>query len=239
MGSSVKKQKLCKICGKPMLQKKVSFGGSEMILDIPQCDCMEKEAKRLEKIENENKKKENFNKMLRFSEIPEKHKEMLQNKVYNKNYVDDIFQNFELSKYKSVYLYGPVGTGKSFTTSYFLFKLLKEGKKVKYKKAIKMVLELSAIEPKDYKRYADGLIGVDVLVIDDIDKLKVTESRLTTLLYLIDERNDLNRLTIYTSNKTLEELYAKFSEDKEMGQAIISRIQENGLIKKIKNEYLR
>ena len=74
----------------------------------------------------------------------------------------------------------------------------------------------------------NAMATVDMLVIDDLGKQKVSEWYLSMLFAIVDERDKRNKPTLYTSQYSLDkmkEIWAKANP--ETAEAIASRIEGN------------
>lgn len=74
------------------------------------------------------------------------------------------------------------------------------------------------------KNHLRGLRDVDVLLLDDLGKGKITERGEVELYALLEERTSWLRPTIWTCNSPLRELFANATEDR--SGAIIRRLNE-------------
>lgn len=91
----------------------------------------------------------------------------------------------------------------------------------------------------DDRRHAlAALTGSDSVVLDDLDKLPVTSSGLSTIFAAIDSRIQSGAPLLVTTNVTLDQLAAKLaggrdksSDDRQTGQAIASRLAGGTVLK--------
>jgi len=81
--------------------------------------------------------------------------------------------------------------------------------------------------PKEKADWAEKLAGAELLVLDDIDKIKNTEGFLELLFGVIDKRYSHRRTTIVTTNFVGQELGKKWGE--EYGPYIVRRLREHCL----------
>jgi DNA replication protein DnaC len=135
----------------------------------------------------------------------------------------------------SLYLYGIVSAGKTIHACNLLLQHLKyHFMKVipltcKFMSVPYLLLEIkstfsdvSEITETDLiKKYSN----IDVLVLDDLGAEKMTEWAYSVLYVLINERYEKDKITIFTSNLSLNELSEKLGDDR-----IPSRIENQGKI---------
>lgn len=137
---------------------------------------------------------------------------------------------------KGLYLFGPVGTGKTFA-AYAIYRTLKEnGKGVKIGNAAKILTDIKddfkygSRDPYYASKFDAWVDFTGIMIIDDIGAEKPTEWALETFYQLINERYENMRPTIFTSNLTVEEIAGR------MGDRIASRIAEMCTIMKLDGE---
>lgn len=74
------------------------------------------------------------------------------------------------------------------------------------------------------EKWIKDLIAVDILLLDDVFKVKMTDSLEGTLFYVIDKRLENDRVTWWTTNDTLVTLATRLGADR--GPALVERIKE-------------
>ncbi|WP_029232602.1 ATP-binding protein [Butyrivibrio sp. VCB2006] len=140
--------------------------------------------------------------------------------------------------YKNLFIYGPVGTGKSFMTICVADELLKRGNSVIYFGSIGL-FELISEYAFDFNNKAwlravyDDLYDCDLLVIDDLGT-EITGNFVSRELFsLLEERKNRKKSTIITTNYSLEGLQSIYSD------RIFSRITGNYKILKLSGPDIR
>jgi len=123
-------------------------------------------------------------------------------------------------------LIGPTGTGKSRSAWALAEREFK---------AAHSVLALNALAGMDYaRRYSDSIysatewvsraVTTSLLILDDVFKVKLTDSFEAALFAIISERTENHRPCIVTSNDTGESLLRRFSPDR--GEPFVRRLRE-------------
>lgn len=130
---------------------------------------------------------------------------------------------------EGVYLYGNMGTGKTYLSACALNEAAKNKHKVAFVQCSRLSERISNYHI-DSKTEVDRLIYADFVVFDDIGAEEVSEKYRSVLLSILDARMQNHLMTWFTSNedyKTLLEHYtfSNKSEDKYEAMRIIERIQ--------------
>lgn len=115
--------------------------------------------------------------------------------------------------HKGLFLYGGMGTGKSYLAACALNLAAKQGDRCAFVVWPDFVSEMAAsIRSGEYREKLDLLSYVPFLVIDDIGAEKVTEWNRDELLFpLLNRRCDSHRTTWFTSNDDLKRLEDHFA----------------------------
>ena len=150
---------------------------------------------------------------------------------------EEFINNFN-SDYQNLFIYGTVGTGKSFLSICIANELLKKGHSVIYFSASGLFEMLSqyvfdAKLKSELKGIYDDLYNCELLVIDDLGTERVNQFTLPELFSLINERDNRKRATIITTNLSLEQLQNIYSE------RIFSRITSNFRLLKLSGPDIR
>ena len=131
----------------------------------------------------------------------------------------------------NLFLYGTVGTGKSFLSGCIAKELLDKGHSVIYFSAVQlfdMLSEYSFDKNKDslYNPYED-LYNCDLVIIDDLGT-EIANNFVTSKLFnCLNERQLRKKSTIISSNLSLEELKLLYSD------RIFSRVTANYVFRKL------
>jgi DNA replication protein DnaC len=149
--------------------------------------------------------------------------------------VDDLFSNMEESQ-KGVYLWGPIGTGKSFLASFILWQYA-------VKKIQGYYVSASSIDPlgtfsRDYRLEMSNPCSeklfseYSLVVIDDLGNHKVNNLTISAITEAINFRLERSCMTIITSNSNPIELAKRLKQigsnkvDPIMCDSIADRILE-------------
>ena len=149
----------------------------------------------------------------------------------------DFVEQFS-DRYRNLFLYGTVGTGKSFLSGCIAKELLKQGRSVIYFSSVGLFDKLAGYtfdtKSKEtlYNFYED-LYNCELIIIDDLGT-EVTNAFVTSQLFsCLNERDLRQRATIISTNLSLEELKERYSE------RIFSRITSNYHICKLTGPDIR
>lgn len=159
--------------------------------------------------------------------------------------VTEAYQQCEQSK--GLYLYGDMGTGKTYLSACACNYYAKEGKKVAFIHYPSFTQRMaSTVSEGEYKNELSKLKYAYFLVIDDIGAESVTEwNRDGILLPLLNERYEKHLPTWFTSNETLETLQEHFEytskgkEEKTKSSRILERIKSMAKPLSLKGESRR
>ncbi len=150
---------------------------------------------------------------------------------------EDFIKNFG-SDYQNLFIYGTVGTGKSFLSICIADELLKKGHSVIYFSSLEL-FKLLAQNTFDYKNKSelqslyDDLFGCELLVIDDLGTELTNAFVSSELFSCINERDMRKKSTIITTNFSLEQLQQTYSD------RIFSRVTSNFRLLKLSGQDIR
>lgn len=120
------------------------------------------------------------------------------------------------SDYHNLLFYGNVGTGKTFLSCCIAKELMEKGVSVTYCSAdqlFRSLIDLRFQEDKDsYFSFMEDIFERDLLIIDDLGTEHVTERIKSDLFTCINNRDIAQKATIISTNLSLEELNARYSE---------------------------
>ena len=125
---------------------------------------------------------------------------------------------FEMARYwqyspEGLYLYGPVGVGKSVLVQCLLKRQIEDHlRNVLYLKC-PLFLETIRRQTVEGRALADAAVRADVLVLDDLGAERPTDWVRERIFCLIDERIDARRPIIYTSNLSPGDLWRHLGGD--------------------------
>ena len=150
---------------------------------------------------------------------------------------EDFINNFD-SDYQNLFIYGTVGTGKSFLSICIADELLKRGHSVIYFSSIGL-FELISENTFDYKNkqnlrsiYED-LFECELLIIDDLGTEMTNAFVASELFSCLNERDSRKKSTIITTNYSLEQLQNTYSD------RIFSRVTSNFKLLKLSGPDIR
>lgn len=141
-----------------------------------------------------------------------------------------------LKPLKSYFLYGDIGTGKTYEAAGLAREALRQGLTTRFYSMARLfdaILGYDRHDPSDYT--LSSIRNCGFLVIDDLGKEKLTEWKYEQLFEVIDHRYGHEKMTCITSNYSLSELADKWGENIG-GQAIVSRIAEMCSVVKLTGE---
>jgi DNA replication protein DnaC len=150
---------------------------------------------------------------------------------------EDFINNFD-TDYQNLFIYGTVGTGKSFLSVCIADELLKRGHSVIYFSSIGL-FELISENTFDYKNkqnlrsiYED-LFECELLIIDDLGTEMTNAFVASELFSCLNEREGRKKSTIITTNFSLEQLQRTYSD------RIFSRVTSNFKLIKLSGQDIR
>lgn len=170
---------------------------------------------------------------------PEKYKALKKQKIYlhSKLQIINVFlastfrtlkKEKDVSKTKGIYIYGSYGVGKTLLMHTFLNLLQNEGFKVIFIKTstLSKMLKNNFDKSNDInEKIIDKFKKVDVLVFDDIGVSDGNEWFINQVLFeILDTRYNLKKLTYFTSNFNLDQLFAKLKSLSKLPATDIGRI---------------
>lgn len=149
----------------------------------------------------------------------------------------DFIQNFD-SEYKSLFFYGATGVGKTFLTNCIAKELIDKSYSVIYVSSIRL---FEILADNTFNRtYNDGaselagnLFDCDLLIIDDLGTELINTFTASSFFNCINERHIRRKPVIISTNLSLAELRANYSE------RVFSRITSNYTLLKIYGDDLR
>ena len=187
-------------------------------------------------------KKENFS-TFSFSHYDNTIKDPITNMTALENMHDvvktcrEYIDNFS-TEYRSLYLYGPTGVGKTFLTNCIAKELIENSNSVIYVSSIRLfeILANNTFNKNDNddgKDLASNILDCDLLIIDDLGTEMVNSFTASALFNCINERHLRRKSVIISTNLSLAELRSIYSE------RVFSRITSNYTLLKIYGDDLR
>ncbi|NLN48637.1 MAG: ATP-binding protein [Clostridiales bacterium] len=145
-------------------------------------------------------------------------------------------EEFEKFKIKGIGLYisGNYGTGKTHIAAAIAIELMNKCIPVIFTTLPRLLGQIKGtfdndVEKLNEQQIIDIFSNVDLLILDDVGKERVTEWRLEKLFEILNNRYENNLPIVFTSNYSLEVLPQKLSISKnntDVAESIVSRIYE-------------
>ncbi|MCR5155651.1 MAG: ATP-binding protein [Butyrivibrio sp.] len=150
---------------------------------------------------------------------------------------EDFINNFD-SDYQNLFIYGTVGTGKSFLSICIADELLKKGHSVIYFSSTGLFELLGEVtfnreSRQDFQNVFGELLECELLIIDDMGTEMVNNFVLSKLFSLLNERDLRKKSTVITTNFALDQLQNTYSD------RIFSRVTGNYKLLKISGPDIR
>ena len=119
--------------------------------------------------------------------------------------------------YRNLYLYGTVGTGKSFLSICIAKELLESGHSVLYFSAAALFDKLSMYSfdskvREELRSFTEDLYGCDLLIIDDLGTELTNQFISAQLFTCLNERHMNRKSTVISTNLSLKEMQARYSD---------------------------
>lgn len=201
----------CGKCGSRK-QLRVKFGDKTHVVRCV-CKCESKELEEKKKQEEYEEQMRRINRLKEASMMDKKYREVTfdkyevreeNKKVFEmaKKYVDR-FQDM-YKKSQGLLLYGPVGTGKSFTAACIGNYLLDNAKPVIMTSFVKILQDIW--ENDREAEYITILNSASLLIVDDLGTERETDYALEKVYNIIDSRVRANKPMIITSNLELNDM---------------------------------
>lgn len=201
----------CGKCGSRK-QLRVKFGDKTHVVRCV-CKCESKELEEKKRQEEYEEQMRRINRMKEASMMDKKYREVTfdkyevreeNKKVFEmaKKYADR-FQDM-YKKNQGLLLYGPVGTGKSFTAACIGNYLLNNAKPIIMTSFVKILQDIW--ENDREAEYITILNSVSLLIIDDLGTERETDYALEKVYNIIDSRVRANKPMIITSNLELNDM---------------------------------
>jgi DNA replication protein DnaC len=202
---------VCGVCGKRK-QYRIQLGAFERIVPCV-CKCREKEVEERRRQDEYQEQMRQITRLKDSSMMASKYRDAHfegytireeNRKVFNlaTNYVENFREMKE--KNQGLLLYGPVGTGKSFTAACIANSLLENRVSVIMTSFVKILQDIQ--QNFNEAEYLRILNGVSLLIIDDLGAERNTDYALEKVYNVVDSRIRTNKPMILTTNLELADM---------------------------------
>ncbi|MBE5745980.1 MAG: AAA family ATPase [Clostridiales bacterium] len=136
------------------------------------------------------------------------------NEVEIKNLIKILQSNFNQQAKNTILLSGQTGTGKSFIAKSLLKTYIVNDNFGLYIPCFNLNNELLTYHTNfDKNKNLDKFLNPDILVIDDLGTENIYKNvTLEYLLHILNERQEANKLTVFSTNLTLLDIKARYTE---------------------------
>lgn len=205
----------CEFCGKALKPRTVEIAGRKITCGYFVCGCPESQKQEADKCrqweeETDRHEAEERKARIKRAGIPERYADA----------TTDRDELVEQAKEGGLYLFGPVGTGKTHLACAIAIRLLDQGRTVRFVKAADVVDMLSGF---DSTRELEQITSPYLLVIDDLGMEDCRDWADRRLRRAIDARWDTGKPLIITSNYARDEI-GEAMGDMTNAEAMLSRL---------------
>ena len=184
-------------------------------------------------------KKENEKRTLLYSDIPDYLKNLclrdLEIDDANRKLIYYYLKVLDGTYQKGLYLYGPFGTGKTYSMIALCNELAKTGKTcafVKLNDFISSARKLAVDDPGKLQDLVETLKRVEFLFLDDIGSESVSAyGRDDVLFSILDKRMESKKTTFFSSNQDMKSLEQHYTYDRNLKQ---EQLKAQRLIERIR-----
>ena len=141
----------------------------------------------------------------------------------------------DVGEHLGFYAFGPTGTGK--TRSMFLWLIEQGNNEAIYYRAKQLASEIvERTQPYGkggFDSWFEGLLSAEILAIDEVDKLPISQRVMTEFLELMEDRASKLKTTVFAAQRSAANLFELVNTDEkkksmaETAAAIIRRIMQN------------
>lgn len=256
-GAQFPPMEICRHCGKPIPWEGWSFGTYlQLYPNVPICDCIgaqEEEKARQEAEEAERKRQIEQRKAEAFAE---KIRQIMADSGMDDKFHLRTFETFEMTgdngeafmackayaqhfeqikheEKNGLYIYGPMGTGKTHLAAAIANEILQEGQPFIMMTATKILQRIrKSYQGGDLTEYdlLQTFREIPLLIIDDLGKEAATEWSASLIFQLINARYETMLPTIITTNYSQQDLIRRLtprgSSDQITAAATVDRLKE-------------
>ena len=157
----------------------------------------------------------------------------------NKQLVKSLFDLSFIKEKSNVIFLGPSGVGKTFIASALTYQTCINDYKCRFTTAVNLINELnSSISDNSLLKRMNYLIGLDLLVIDELGYLPVDKQGTNLLFQIISNRYETGSVII-TTNKPFKQWNEIFNGDVSLASAVIDRLVHHCEVIKIEGKSYR
>lgn len=201
----------CPFCGKELKAKTVDFAGRTITVYRELCHCPQAEAERIQELQEEQARQDAAEqKAMQKAGIPPR-----------------FFASPAKDGWKcGAYIFGSIGTGKTWTAAGMARKAIQDGATVKFMAGGEYLDAFKASYNGDFTALY-SMRNCGLLVLDDLGKETPSAWAVTSLFSVIDHRYNTQKPVIVTSNYPLNRLGMRLTNgDPITAAAIVSRLGE-------------
>ena len=234
----------CKECSTEYTLIKRDILGEELMVPKANCKCAERKIKAEEQEEERKRERrilENYDFLINYNKnygIEEMIKNLDSKQVDIANKLKKYREDFLGGEKRSVYFYGTQGTGKTSFIKRLACWFEKNGIRLLMVDTQKLLSSYKKSYSKNELPYyateygIDNLItGIPLLILDDVGVEKPSEWSISKFMFIFNERNEVSKPTIITSNYSPEELVYRFKQavGEVEARRLVGRMIQNSL----------
>lgn len=220
----------CQYCGKPLVRLGINVGGRMLWVSHVPCGCPGEQQAADEEAARE------------VSRAEEARRARVARAGVGRRYYDAVLTHSSCIAFVDsyaprrgfgLYIYGPIGTGKTYNASAVSSALAMQGRRVVMTSALRILSDVKDTfdTGESAKRELERYMNCEILVLDDLGKESSSRWSVMTLFDIVNTRYESMLSTIYTSQYSLPALQERLSSahETETAKAIVSRIRETCL----------
>ena len=262
-GAEIPPMEICRHCGKPIPWEGYSWGDKiDIYPNVPVCSCPEAQAEEKARLEAEEARKKEEHERMKAEAFAEKIRKITEDSGMNSKFLERRFDQFtvkesnkdafkacktyaaqfekflpgpekETPEKNSLYLYGPMGTGKTHLAASVANELIAKGQPVICMTAREIFTRIRNTFKRDEFTELEIMqtyMEAPLLIIDDLGKETATEWSTSTLFQIINMRYEAMMPTIITTNYSMPDLIGRLtprgSSDQITAAATVDRLRE-------------
>ena len=220
----------CQYCKKPLRPYAIIRDNGQMIWDFDRnCSCQQSDEflQKTKELEIKKKRRDRGERLKQIG-IPRCY---FFSEVSNDD-VANYLENAEFNHGSGLYIYGPVGVGKTYLASAVAIKFFEAGYKVKFTNITSMISDIKTNSSQFGSKPLAPYLECDVLIIDDLGQEKASEWVVMQLYMIVNKRYEDLLPTIFTSQYSLNDYEKRLLSvrGENSGPAIISRMLQRSVV---------